>query len=325
MHLVKAQFRHQIHRPLILLLGFPGKADDYVGAEGHAGDGIPDAAGQFPVIVPGIGPAHPPQHFIIPGLHRQVDVFANLGQIGDGADDAVIHIRGMGSEKADPFQSVNIIQPGQQEGQIGLLRQVVAIGIHGLPQHGDFPDAALGQQFGLLDNFVHRAADLTAAAVGNDAETAHKIAAVDDGNVAGYIGMGRGQGADAARPIQSFALPDQFQQRRKILGAHKQIHLGKALFQFGGLRADHAAHQGQHPVGPALFQGADTPQVAHHLILGPLADDAGIEDDDIGGLGVGRRAQAQLFQGRPQAFRVGLVHLAADSPNVKGIHSCRSG
>ena len=49
-----------------------------------------------------------------PGLHRQVKVGHELGQVGMGGDQVVVHVPGMAGGVADPVQALD---PGQLAGQ----------------------------------------------------------------------------------------------------------------------------------------------------------------------------------------------------------------
>ena len=319
-NLVKAQFGHQLQRTLILRFGLAGEADNYIGAERYAGDSVADAAHQLPIFVPGVGAAHPAKDFIVTGLHRQVDMLANLGQVGHRLNYPVVHIRGMRGQEADAFQTRQVVKSRQQNRQIRLIRQVITVSIHRLTQYGNRSDAPVNQQFHLARHLIHRAADLAPATVRDDAKGTHQIAAVDDRDVAGNIGMGRSQRADAAFPVQALSLSHQVQEGAKLLGLHEKVHIGEASSQLVGLGANHTTHQSQYPVRLLFLQGVHHPQVADDFILGALPDYAGVQDDYIGGIGIIHRAKAQLFQRRAQPLRVGLVHLAADSPDVKSVH-----
>ena len=114
MNFVHPQLLHQIQGVAKLRLGFAGKAYDDVGAKGCAGNGPADFVYQVDVVLAGIVAAHPGQYLIIAGLHREVDVFADLGQLRHRFDNAAAHIIGMGGQKPDTVQPVNGVQASQQ-------------------------------------------------------------------------------------------------------------------------------------------------------------------------------------------------------------------
>ena len=223
--------------------------------------------------------------------------------------------------KADALQAVNVVEPGKQVGQVVAVVPVVAVGIYRLAEDGNLADTAGGQQLHLVGDVVHRAAHLPAPAVRDDAEGTHQITAVDDRHVGCHVGLLRRQRADAALPVPAQPFAHQLQQRFKLLGTQEQVNMGEAALQLFGARADHAAGEGQHRVGPLFTQRLGQVQGAGNFVLGALPDDAGIEHHHVGVGGARRRAEAQLLQRRPQAFGVGGVHLAANSPDVIGLHS----
>jgi hypothetical protein len=80
--------------------------------------------------------------------------------------------------------------------------------------------------------------------------------------------------------------------------------------------AHQAAHQVDDQARIALLQRMQRVQPAISLVLRRLADDAGVQDDDVGLFRLLGMTVAQMFKGRPQALRVGHVHLAAFRPNM---------
>ena len=320
MHLVKPQLGHQRQRILKLRLRLAGKPHNNIRADGNIRDGIPYFRHQLPVLGHRIRTPHLPQHFIIPRLHRQIDMLANLGQIGHRLNDAPAHIRGMRSQKPDAFQPGDIVQPCQQVGQILPVCPVVSVGVHRLPQRGDFPHAPRRQQRRLLRHLVHRPARLPPPPVGNDAETAHQIAPVDNRHIGGNIRPLRRQRPHAPLPVQPLPFPHQRQQRLKLLRTQKQIHIGEPPFQLCRARPHHTPGQRQHRIRPPFPQRLRQVQRPRNLVLRRLPHHARIEHDHIG-IGRPRHSRKpQLLQSRPQTLGIGGIHLAADRPDVIGLH-----
>ena len=201
MHLVKPQLLNQSQRVLILSLRFPGKAHDNIRAHGNIGNSVSNLADNVAVFGGSIRAAHPPQHIIVPGLDGQVDMLADLGLLRHRPDDAAAHIRRMRSEKTNPLQPVNIIQPGEQVGQILPVLPIVPVSVHRLPQYRHLAHPTGRQQFHFLGNISHRPADLSPPAVGNDAKSAHQVAAMNDGNISYHLRLPRRQRSHAALPV----------------------------------------------------------------------------------------------------------------------------
>ena len=95
--------------------------------------------------------------------------------------------------------------------------------------------------------------------------------------------------------------------------------------QVVGAGADHAAGEGQHGIGALFAERLGQIEGAGNLVLSGLPDDAGVEDNDVGVSGAVNGGQPQLLQRRPQALGVGGIHLAADGPDVIGLHPTNSG
>ena len=68
-------------------------------------------------------------------------------------------------------------------------RLVLAVGLDGLAEQGDLPDAALGVGFNLAGDLVDGSGALAAATEGDDAVGAELVAAFDDGDECGRSGL----------------------------------------------------------------------------------------------------------------------------------------
>ncbi len=106
-------------------------------------------------------------------------------------------------------------------------------------------------------------------------------------------------------------------QRSRVGRRGEDIHVGKSLAQFFvSAHAHQAAHQVDHQIRVFLFKRLERAEAAVGLVLGGLAHDAGVQNDDIrllSGFGVGI---AQMLERRPHALGIGHVHLAALGPNM---------
>ena len=323
MHLVEPDVFDEPHRALVLFPGLSGEPDDHVGANGNPGDGATYLVDQIPILPRGVAATHPGQHLVVAGLDRQVDVLAHLVKPRHRPHDPPAHEHGVGGEEPYAGEPLDGIQRVEQVRQVLPVRQVVAIGVHGLPQEGDFLDSPGDQVLHLGHDLRDRSADLPASPVWDDAEGAHQVAAMDDGDVAADRRPGRRQAAYTALPVQPHALSQQVQQRTVLLGPHEGVDEGE-----GGAKAmapgpHHAPHQGHHAVGPGGLEGLHRPQGVGHLVLGVLSDHAGVEDYDVGVLGPVHRTETELLQGAGEPLRVGDVHLAAYGPYVVAFHGLR--
>ena len=320
-HLVEADIAHHRQRALELRVGLAGEADDEVGDHCDAGDRGPDALDQRPVLGIGVAAPHVGQHVVVACLEWQIHILHHAGQPGDGVDDALAHVVGVGREETDARQLRHAIVDRLKEvGQVGGAGQVVAVRIDVLAQQRHLAHAPRGQHAALVDQLVQRPRGLASPAVRDDAEGTELVAAVDDGNVRRHAGLARDEGADAAVGVDAVALADVLDERRELLRAHEDVDERVALAQLVLLGADHAAHEGQRAPFRLLAPGLQARHHADDAVLGVLAHDAAVEDDDVGFLGAQRLLQAELLQRRAHALGVRRVHLAADRPEVELRH-----
>ena len=89
-------------------------------------------AGTVYVLGPAVLTPHLVQNFVVARLHRQIDVLADFWQVCDGLNYLLGHELGVGGQETDAFNTVYIVQSGKQFGQAGIIRQIMAVGIHGL-------------------------------------------------------------------------------------------------------------------------------------------------------------------------------------------------
>ena len=100
-------------------------------------------------------------------------MLADLGHVSHRLDDLLSHKLGVRGQETNTLDSVNLIESSKKVGQVWLVRQVMAVGVHGLAQQGYFFHAPGSEGLHFKGYFRNRAADLTAASVRDDAEGAH--------------------------------------------------------------------------------------------------------------------------------------------------------
>ena len=170
----------QIHGLCEILGRFPGKADDDIRGNADIRTSPPQAGHPFEVLVPSIAAPHGGQDAIGAGLHRQVDMIAELGQITEAIDEFIGQILGMGGDETHPLQPGDVFDPAQQFGERDLPRFFTTVGIDVLTNEGNFAHTLFDQLHYLGQNFAVGAADLAAAHVGHDAVAAEIVATLND-------------------------------------------------------------------------------------------------------------------------------------------------
>ena len=105
------------------------------------------------------------------------------------------------------------------------------------------------------------------------------------------------------------------------LGAHDDIHVGRARCDLVTLGLRNTAGDGEQHLAAALLarllQRAQPPELGIDFLRCLLADMAGVEDDQIGVLDLRRRAVAERRQDIRHAGGVVDVHLAAEGLDVE--------
>ena len=102
-----------------MLVCLAGEADDEVGRDSDIGYGIAYSVHQAPVAIHCVTAAHGLQDLVVPVLHRNIDAATDLGQSGGGRDNAFTHVQRMRCQKAQTPQIRDVMQSGQQIGQVG--------------------------------------------------------------------------------------------------------------------------------------------------------------------------------------------------------------
>ena len=126
--------------------------------------------------------------------------------------------------------------------------------------------------------------------------------------------------SDAALPVDPGPFAHHLQQGLELLRPHEHVNVGESAGQIVRVGSHHTTHKGNDALGLLLFQGGHPGQVAGYFVFSALADDTGIEHNDIG---VGRSfhlLDAHLLQRGAQPFGIRGVHLTSDGPEVVTVH-----
>ena len=143
-----------------------------------------------------------------------------------------------------------------------------------------------------------------------------------------FVIQERGQGGRAARRVEGLApaagagLSDKRWQLRKPPGGAHEVDHGGAPAHGWAVLLRHAAQEAHHEMRLAALTGGELADVREHAVLGVLADRAGNQEQNVGGLGVGDDRGAAGAQNFGDQLGVELVHLAAVRRDVdaRAIH-----
>ena len=114
------------------------------------------------------------------------------------------------------------------------------------------------------------------------------------------------------------ARPSRSDELGLLVGSEEQVHRRVAPAKTGPVRLAHgAAGQDDAQTRVRRLQPRELTLPADHLLLGALADRAGVDDDQVGGFHAGRFLAAGREQPPGHLLRVAAVHLAAEGPDVE--------
>ena len=327
--LVEAHVLDQLHGLLEVGVGFAGEPDDEVRADRNVRAHRAQLADLLLELQGGVAALHRAQYAIAARLHRQVQVVGQLRHVAVGLHQRVGELQRVGGGEADPADALDLGQGADQQAQVGAvaIAHRPAVGVDVLAQQVDLAHALGGQLGHFHQHVLERAADLGAAGIGHHAERAVLGAAFHDRHEGRRaFGARLGQAVELLdfreadvhlRPVLGAAGADQLRQPVQGLRAEHQVHVGCALDDRLTLLRGHAtAHADDHLIAaglvPGLLEQAPAAELAEHLLLGLLADRAGVDQDHVGlGRVVGQLQAFMLGQHVGHARRVVLVHLAA--------------
>ena len=169
---------HQLQRVLKLLPRLAGESNDQIRRQGDIRAGRPQAPHQLQILRRAIAPVHAPEDLIIAGLHRQMQMVAQLRQAAKGLDQLVGEILGVARHKTDTLQPLDRVDLLQQPGKGYRLLQSTTVAVHILPQQGDFLDPLVHQLPDLRKDLGAVAAALPAPHIGHNAVGAVVVAAI---------------------------------------------------------------------------------------------------------------------------------------------------
>mmetsp|Transcript_53216 Transcript_53216/g.168979 ORF Transcript_53216/g.168979 Transcript_53216/m.168979 type:complete len:218 (-) Transcript_53216:706-1359(-) len=103
----------EVHQLAVVRLRLPREARDKGGAEAEAGDAVAKAVEEVHGVLLGRA-VHGEEGDVGDVLQGDVDVLHHLGHLGDGLDQLLAEVRGVGVEDADPFDALDLVKLPQQ-------------------------------------------------------------------------------------------------------------------------------------------------------------------------------------------------------------------
>jgi hypothetical protein len=147
----------------------------------------------------------------------------------------------------------------------------VAVGVDGLAEERHVPNPSLGERRHLAHDVRHRAADLLAPPVRDDAVGAEEVAAVDDRDVGGDLRV-RGVrnivvGQADEIVLELVELRDHLRELGEVRGVEEEVDVRECRLETLLLLRDHAPRQDDPNVGPLALEADQRVQLAGDLVL----------------------------------------------------------
>eukprot|EP00963_Diacronema_lutheri_P000934 scaffold60_cov325-Pavlova_lutheri.AAC.22 len=318
-----------------LLFRLSGESDDDVGAEGGVRHVLAYVLDDAQVPFPGVSPFHGLENVVVPGLERDVEVLAHLGQFVAGFDQPIGKVTGMGGGESDAFDPRRIVHVIEQIGEPPPLRrtvlllghhgvQVPPVGIDVLPQEGDLLVSCLSDRVAFPSYGVGFPALFHSPHVGHHAVAAPFVAPVDDVDPCGGPGIPPGDGDvffdvygfDGAHLLSELHLFQEATDTIGVVRSHDQVefrHPAQQRFPFLGRHASR-----HHDFEVRLFAfpfGLDSERRVDFLFC-LVSYGARVVDEHVRPFRIIAVDVSGRFQVSCHAFCVGFVHLAPPGVDV---------
>jgi len=169
---------NQFNGCLEIFLRFSRKAHDEISCQGEVRDNGLCFFNESQILLRCISPVHCLQNPVGAALGRNMQVGTDLRQAGHRLKNRILHFGRVAGNEANPAEFIDLADHFKQVGQsISAAAFAVPIGIDGLAEQRNLPDALRGEFLGLLKNGLGRTRDFRPSNIGNDAETAEVVAA----------------------------------------------------------------------------------------------------------------------------------------------------
>ena len=208
---------------------------------------------------------------------------------------------------------------------------MASVEVDDLSEKGDLFAPAFDESAHFADDAADASAAFRAARVGHDAKGAAHVASLHDGDESagrdgdvvadGFLRAGFLVGVDDGKAevihggvVRHFAAEDGVDMVGdfvEFLGADDEVEVGDFGKQGGAAALRHAAEEAVDGVRALFLQASEKTHFAQRLLLGHIAHAAGVEQHDVGLVGVGGHFVAAGHQHLRDLLRVALVHLAS--------------
>ena len=253
-----------------------------------------------------------------------------MEQRGQGVVQLVGEVVRVVVEDPDPVDPLDLVQLAEQLGQAGAAVEVDPVIGHVLGDEVQLADAVGGQFAGLLDDLLDRLGDVLAAHVRDRAEGAEPVAPLGDLEIGQMLGgdpepgpvvLGLDGGGAEDGPLLVEVAHDPVGDLGDLLAAEDAddlVDLGHLLQEHLALPLGQAPGD-DHPLDlPGLLAVEHLADHAQRLLPGRVDEPTGVDDDQVGRLGVGHQGVPILGQQPEHPLGVDQVLRAAEADEGEG-------
>ena len=328
---------HDPQRLLEVLLGLAREADDDVGGDRGVGDLLADPVDDAEELRAAVGAAHRLEHPVGARLQRHVQARHDVGGLGHRGDDVVGERRRVRAGEPDPLEPVDLAAGAQQLAERQPVAELDAVGVDVLAEQGDLDDALVDERLRPRRGRRPGGGRPPCRAGSGRCRTCRCCCSPPRSRPSRRRPSRAGSaGCDGktSRRLEDLDLRPRWLCRARSSRAGRQpmLWVPKTTSTQGArstmVSRSFWAMQPPTAICMSGLRGLGRPQLAEvavELVVGVLAHRAGVEDDDVGGVGPLGRGQAvdvdvagRLEQaGEP--LGVVHVHLAPVGAHVVGL------
>ena len=327
---VETHLAHQRERLLEVVFGLIAIAHKHIGGQSAAWNDAADSLHLTKVVFAGVFAVHQVQRVVAAALHREVDVLAQVGLLGNGVQDVLGHILGIRGGEPHPHLRHLAGYPSQQFGKARTSRhglscrtQTVAVDI--LAQQRHLFESTVTQVAHLGEDALHVARPLTATGKGHNAIVTEVITAAHDAHETANLGSVDALRKDVAIGLggrqlyidglmTGLALGNEVGERQIGIGTGHQV--GMMVLQQVAFHA--LSHTAQHAddesrtlfFQPAPALGIKSLQTVIDFLLGIVAHRTGVQEHGISDVQLLGHFISGHLHHRGNHLRVGHIHLA---------------
>ena len=257
-----------------------------------------------------------------------MDVLAERLAFRVGQDHVLAHVLGVRARVADALDALDGVHPAQELGerQPILSAEVAPVGVHVLAKERDLADAVAGKPLDLGQQLRRRARLLATPSRRHDAVRADAVAPLRDLEPC----LELASALHRQMPREALELEEalgadrvgrqELGEAADLPGAEGDVHEREALEHLVLHRLRPATADAHDPARVLGLQSFRLAEVRDEARISRLADRAGVEEDQICAVTLGRLGVAERLEHAAHALRVVLVHLAPEGGYVVARH-----